>query len=97
MQLCAAAEGLIAIKKISEALTVLDLAEQAFPKAGSARGLAYARNAGQTPRRPDRSGNSKKSSADLDGSLEPDRRQDFSFEVARSLSSGVRSVSFRLS
>jgi hypothetical protein len=43
MQLCAAAEGLIAIKKISEPPNVLDLAEQAFPKAvrpKQLRGLA---------------------------------------------------------
>lgn len=47
MLLCAAAEGLIAMKKIPEALQVLDRAEQAFPKAvrpKQLRGLALARS-----------------------------------------------------
>ena len=47
MLLCAAAEGLIAMKKMTEALRVLDRAEQAFPKAvrpKQLRGLALARN-----------------------------------------------------
>lgn len=47
MLLCAAAEGLIAMKKIPEALRVLDRAEQAFPKAVRSkqlRGLALARS-----------------------------------------------------
>jgi hypothetical protein len=47
MLLCAAAEGLIAMKKIPEALPVLDRAEQAFPKAvrpKQLRGLALARS-----------------------------------------------------
>jgi hypothetical protein len=46
MLLCAAAEGLIAMKKITEALKVLDRAEQAYPKAlrpKQLRGLALAR------------------------------------------------------
>jgi TIR domain len=50
MLLCAAAEGLIAMKKIAETLKVLDRAEQAFPKAvrpKQLRGLALARS-GQT-------------------------------------------------
>ena len=44
---CAAAEGLIAMKKIPEALSVLDRIEQAFPKAlrpKQLRGLALARS-----------------------------------------------------
>jgi Flp pilus assembly protein TadD len=47
MLLCAAAEGLIAMKKVPEALQVLDRAEQAFPKAvrpKQLRGLALARS-----------------------------------------------------
>ena len=47
MLLCAAAEGLIAMKKIPEALVVLDRAEEAFPKAvrpKQLRGLALARS-----------------------------------------------------
>lgn len=47
MLLCAAAEGLIAMKKLPEVLRVLDRAEQAFPKAvrpKQLRGLALARN-----------------------------------------------------
>jgi Flp pilus assembly protein TadD len=47
MLLCAAAEGLIAMKKVREALQVLDRAEQAFPKAvrpKQLRGLALARS-----------------------------------------------------
>jgi Flp pilus assembly protein TadD len=47
MLLCAAADGLIAMKKIPEALQVLDRAEQAFPKAvrpKQLRGLALARS-----------------------------------------------------
>ena len=47
MLLCAAAEGLIAMKKIPEALQVLDRAEQAFPRAvrpKQLRGLALARS-----------------------------------------------------
>jgi tetratricopeptide (TPR) repeat protein len=47
MLLAAAAEGLIAMKKIPEALKVLDSAEMAFPEAlrpKQLRGLAYARN-----------------------------------------------------
>ena len=47
MLLCAAAEGLIAMKKISEALKVLDRVEMAFPKAlrpKQLRGLALARS-----------------------------------------------------
>jgi TIR domain/MAP3K TRAFs-binding domain len=47
MLLCAAAEGLIAMKKIPEALNVLDLAEQAFQNAvrpKQLRGLALARS-----------------------------------------------------
>ena len=47
MLACAAAEGLIAMKKIPEALRVLDRAEQAFPKAvrpKQLRGLALARS-----------------------------------------------------
>jgi TIR domain/Tetratricopeptide Repeats-Sensor len=47
MLLCAAAEGLIAMKRIPEALTLLDRAEQAFPKASrpkQLRGLALARS-----------------------------------------------------
>jgi TIR domain/MAP3K TRAFs-binding domain len=47
MLLCAAAEGLIAMKKIPEALKALDQAEQAFPKAvrpKQLRGLALARS-----------------------------------------------------
>ncbi len=50
MLLCAAAEGLIAMKKIPEAMKTLDRAEQAFPKAlrpRQLRGLALARS-GQT-------------------------------------------------
>jgi hypothetical protein len=50
MLMCAAAEGLIAMKKIPEATTVLDRAEAAFPKAlrpKQLRGLALARE-GQT-------------------------------------------------
>ncbi len=46
MLLCAVAEGLIAMKKIPEAMKVLDRAEQAFPKAlrpKQLRGLAMAR------------------------------------------------------
>jgi Flp pilus assembly protein TadD len=46
MLLCAAAEGLIAMKKIPEALQLLDRAEQMFPKAlrpKQLRGLALAR------------------------------------------------------
>jgi Flp pilus assembly protein TadD len=46
MLLCAAADGLIAMKKIPQALQVLDRAEQAFPKAvrpKQLRGLALAR------------------------------------------------------
>ena len=47
MLLCAAAEGLIAMKEIAEALQVLDRIEQAFPKAvrpKQLRGLALARS-----------------------------------------------------
>lgn len=47
MLLCAAAEALIAMKKIPEALNVLDRTEQAFPKAvrpKQLRGLALARS-----------------------------------------------------
>ena len=47
MLLCAAAEGLIGMKRIPEALQVLDRAEQAFPKAvrpKQLRGLALARS-----------------------------------------------------
>jgi Flp pilus assembly protein TadD len=47
MLLCAAAEALIAMKKIPEALKVLDRTEQAFPKAvrpKQLRGLALARS-----------------------------------------------------
>jgi hypothetical protein len=47
---CAAAEGLIAMKKIDEAIAILDQAEAAFPKAlrpKQLRGLALARS-GQT-------------------------------------------------
>jgi hypothetical protein len=47
MLLCAAAEGLIAMKKITEALKVLDRVEMAFPKAlrpKQLRGLALARS-----------------------------------------------------
>jgi hypothetical protein len=47
MLLCAAAEGLIAMKKIPDALKVLDGAEKAFPEAlrpKQLRGLALARN-----------------------------------------------------
>ena len=47
MLLCAAAEGLIAMKKIAEALKVLDRIEQTFPKAvrpKQLRGLALARS-----------------------------------------------------
>jgi hypothetical protein len=47
MLLCAAAEGLIAMKKIPAAMQVLDRAEQAFPKAlrpKQLRGLALARS-----------------------------------------------------
>jgi hypothetical protein len=47
MLLCAAAEGLIAMKKIPEALKALDGAEKAFPEAlrpKQLRGLALARN-----------------------------------------------------
>ena len=47
MLMCAAAEGLIAMKRIPEAITVLDRAEQAFPKAvrpKQLRGLALARS-----------------------------------------------------
>ena len=50
MLVCAAAEGLIAMKKIPEAIAVLERAEQAFPKAvrpKQLRGLALARS-GQT-------------------------------------------------
>ena len=50
MLMCAAAEGLIAMSKIPEAITVLDRADEAFPKAvrpKQLRGLALARN-GQT-------------------------------------------------
>lgn len=50
MLMCAAAEGLIAMGKVPEAITVLDRAEQAFPKAvrpKQLRGLALARS-GQT-------------------------------------------------
>jgi len=50
MLLCAAAEGLIAMKKIPEAITVLDQAAQEFPKALRPKqltGLALARS-GQT-------------------------------------------------
>ena len=50
MLMCAVAEGLIAMKKIPEAIAVLDRAEQAFPKAvrpKQLRGLALARS-GQT-------------------------------------------------
>ena len=49
MLMCAAAEGLIAMKKIPEAITVLDRAEQAFAKAvrpKQLRGLALARSGG---------------------------------------------------
>jgi TIR domain len=47
MLLCAAAEGLIAMKKVTEALKVLDRVEVAFPKAvrpKQLRGLALARS-----------------------------------------------------
>jgi tetratricopeptide (TPR) repeat protein len=47
MLLCAVAEGLIAMKKMSEALQVLDRVEQAFPRAvrpKQLRGLALARS-----------------------------------------------------
>ena len=47
MLLCAAAEGLIAMKKIPEAMNALDRAEHAFPKAlrpKQLRGLALARS-----------------------------------------------------
>jgi tetratricopeptide (TPR) repeat protein len=47
MLMCAAAEGLIAMGKIPEAITVLDRAEDAFPKAvrpKQLRGLALARS-----------------------------------------------------
>lgn len=47
MLMCAVAEGLIAMKKISEALELLDRAEQIFPKAlrpKQLRGLALARS-----------------------------------------------------
>ena len=47
MLMCAAAEGLIAMGKIPEAIAVLDRAEQAFPKAvrpKQLRGLALARS-----------------------------------------------------
>ena len=47
MLLCAAAEALIAMKKIPEALKVLDRTEKAFPKAvrpKHLRGLALARS-----------------------------------------------------
>jgi predicted Zn-dependent protease len=47
MLMCAAAEGLIAMGKIPEAITVLDRAEEAFPKAvrpKQLRGLALARS-----------------------------------------------------
>jgi len=47
MLLCAAAEGLMAMKKTTEAIKVLDRAEQAFPKAvrpKQLRGLALARS-----------------------------------------------------
>lgn len=50
MLMCAAAEGLIAMNKMPEAITVLDRADQAFPKAvrpKQLRGLALARS-GQT-------------------------------------------------
>jgi Flp pilus assembly protein TadD len=50
MLVCAAAEGLIAMKRVSEALGVLDRLEQAFPRAirpKQLRGLALARS-GQT-------------------------------------------------
>jgi hypothetical protein len=50
MLMCAAAEGLIAMEEIPEAIAVLDRAEQAFPKAvrpKQLRGLALARS-GQT-------------------------------------------------
>ena len=50
MLACAAAEGLIAMKKIPESLQVLDGAEQAFPKAvrpKQLRGLALARSGEQ--------------------------------------------------
>jgi hypothetical protein len=50
MLMCAAAEGLIAMRKIPEAIVVLDRAEEAFPKAvrpKQLRGLALARS-GQT-------------------------------------------------
>jgi tetratricopeptide (TPR) repeat protein len=50
MLLCAVAEGLIAMKMLSEAMQVLERAEQAFPKAlrpKQLRGLALARS-GQT-------------------------------------------------
>jgi TIR domain len=50
MLMCAAAEGLIAMGKMPEAITVLDRAEQAFPKAvrpKQLRGLALTRS-GQT-------------------------------------------------
>ncbi len=46
MLMCAAAEGLIAMGKVPEAITVLDRAEEAFPKAvrpKQLRGLALAR------------------------------------------------------
>ena len=47
MLMCAAAEGLIAMGKVPEAITVLDRAEEAFPKAvrpKQLRGLALARS-----------------------------------------------------
>ena len=47
MLMCAAAEGLIAMDKIPEAITVLDRADEAFPKAvrpKQLRGLALARS-----------------------------------------------------
>ena len=47
MLMCAAAEGLIAMGKLPEAITVLDRAEEAFPKAvrpKQLRGLALARS-----------------------------------------------------
>ena len=47
MLVCAAAEGLIAMEKIPEAIAVLERAEQAFPKAvrpKQLRGLALARS-----------------------------------------------------
>ncbi|HTX93354.1 MAG TPA: TRAFs-binding domain-containing protein [Mycobacterium sp.] len=47
MLMCAAAEGLIGMRKLTEAIAVLDRAEQAFPKAvrpKQLRGLALARS-----------------------------------------------------